>query len=135
MGNLDGLDLGTFGIYTFDFEHQPAAIMRESIQELEDLGWRAFWFPELLGREALTHAGYLLSCTERMHVINAIALIWSREAKWTYGASLLLADAYPNRHVLGLGFGGAPQPNTTPLTAMAGFLDEVDAMETPNPEP
>jgi probable F420-dependent oxidoreductase len=134
MGSLDGLDLGTFGIYTFDFEHLPAALMRDSIQELEDLGWRAFWFPELLGREALTHAGYLLSCTERMHVINAIALIWSREVKWTYGASLLLADAYPNRHVLGLGFGG-PQPSTKPLAAMNRFLDELDAIETPNPKP
>src|SRR5438477_549455 len=83
--------------------------------ELEELGWRAFWIPELLGREAFSHAGYLLSCTERMSVVNGIAQIWSRGAKWTYGASRLLADAYPGRHVLGLGFGG-PRPGTTPLT-------------------
>lgn len=31
MGAIDGLDLGTFGVYTFDFEFQPAAQMRESI--------------------------------------------------------------------------------------------------------
>jgi hypothetical protein len=42
MGSIDGRDLGTFGVWTFDFEHQPAAQMRESIQELEELGWRAF---------------------------------------------------------------------------------------------
>jgi probable F420-dependent oxidoreductase len=135
MGSINDLDLGTFGIYTFDFEHQSAAQMREAIQELEQEGWRAFWFPELLGREALTHAGYLLSCTERMHVINAIALIWAREVQWTYGASLLLADAYPNRHVLGLGFGGSDRPDTTPLTAMTSYLDELDALKTPNPPP
>jgi probable F420-dependent oxidoreductase len=134
VGSIDDLDLGTFGIYTFDFEHQPAAQIREAIQELEQQGWRAFWFPELLGREALTHAGYLLSCTERMHVINAIALIWAREVQWTYGASLLLADAYPNRHVLGLGFGGS-RPDTTPLTAMTNYLDELDALKTPSPPP
>jgi probable F420-dependent oxidoreductase len=135
MSTLDGLDLGAFGIYTFDFEQQPAARMREAIQELEELGWRAFWFPELLGREALTHAGYLLSCTQRMRVINAIALIWSRQPQWTHGASLLLADAYPDRHVLGLGFGGKPVAGTTPLKAMADYLDEIEALETPNPAP
>jgi probable F420-dependent oxidoreductase len=135
MGSIDSLDLGTFGVWTFDFEHQPAAQMRESIQELEELGWRAFWIPELLGREALTQAAYLLSCTEQMHVINGIAQIWSREARSTYGASLLLADAYPNRHVLGLGFGGSQRPGTTPIAAMTTYLDEMDALETPNPEP
>jgi probable F420-dependent oxidoreductase len=135
MGGINGLDLGTFGVWTFDFENQPAAQMRESIQELEEQGWRAFWIPELLGREALTHAGYLLSCTERMHIINGIAQIWSRGAQWTYGASLLLADAYPNRHVLGLGFGGVDRPATKPLAAMIDYLDEMDALETPNPTP
>jgi len=134
MGGIDGLDLGTFGIYTFDFEHRSAAQMRESIQELEEQGWRAFWFPELLGREALTHAGYLLSCTERMHVINGIAKIWSREARWTYAAGLLLADAYPDRHVLGLGVGDV-RPGTKPMAAMIEYLDEMDAVETPNPMP
>jgi probable F420-dependent oxidoreductase len=125
-------NLGTFGIYTFDFEELPAARMRDSIQELEALGWRAFWFPELLGREALTHAGFLLSVTERMHIINGITQIWSREARWAQGAATLLADAYPNRHVLGLGFGN-PHPGVKPLAAMRAYLDEMDATQTPNP--
>jgi probable F420-dependent oxidoreductase len=136
MGNIDGLDLGTFGVWTFDFEFQPAAQMRESVQELEQQGWRAFWIPELLGRrEALTHAGYLLSVTEQMHIINGIAQIWSREAQWTHAAGLLLADAYPDRHVIGLGFGGYQRPGTTPITAMSEYLDALDASETANPTP
>jgi probable F420-dependent oxidoreductase len=134
MGSIDGLDLGRFGIWTFDFEDQPAAQMRESIQQLEEQGWRAFWIPERDGREALTHAGYLLSNTEQMHIVNGIARIWSREARWTYGASLLFADAYPNRHVLGLGFGGG-RPGTKPRAAMIAYLDEMDALATPNPTP
>jgi probable F420-dependent oxidoreductase len=135
MATLDGLDLGPFGIYGFDFEHRSAGQMREAIQELEELGWPAFWFPELLGREALTHAGFLLSCTERIRVMNAIALIWSRQAQWTHAASLLLADAYPDRHALGLGFGGTDQPGTTPLKAMAAYLDELDAQQPIAPAP
>ncbi|MEU9446310.1 TIGR03620 family F420-dependent LLM class oxidoreductase [Streptomyces sp. NPDC048304] len=129
------MDLGTFGIYTFDFEHQPAALIRDSVQELEDLGWRAVWIPEALGRDAFTHAGYLLASTRRLVVVNGIARIWSREATWTHGASVLLADAYPGRHVLGLGFGGQPRPGVKPLAAMTGYLDELDAMATPNPRP
>ncbi|MEU1405762.1 TIGR03620 family F420-dependent LLM class oxidoreductase [Streptomyces sp. NPDC005728] len=129
------LGLGTFGLYTFDFEHQPAVRIRDTVQELEELGWRALWIPELLGRDAFSHAGYLLSCTERLRVVNGIARIWSREARWTYGAALLLADAYPDRHVLGLGFGGQPRPGVKPLAAMAAYLDELDTLETPNPRP
>jgi alkanesulfonate monooxygenase SsuD/methylene tetrahydromethanopterin reductase-like flavin-dependent oxidoreductase (luciferase family) len=105
MASIEGLKLGTFGVWTFDFEYQPAGQMRDSVQELEAQGWRSFWIPELFGREAFSHAGYLLSCTERMHVINGMAQIWSRRAQWAHGASVLLADAYPNRHVLGLGHG------------------------------
>ncbi|MFJ9820363.1 TIGR03620 family F420-dependent LLM class oxidoreductase [Streptomyces sp. NPDC101151] len=129
------LGLGTFGIYTFDFEHQPAAMIRDAAQELEELGWRALWIPELLGRDAFSHAGYLLASTERLSVVNGIARIWSREARWTYGAAVLLADAYPERHVLGLGFGGQPRPGVKPLAAMSAYLDELDTLETPNPRP
>jgi probable F420-dependent oxidoreductase len=134
MPTLEGLDLGTFGVWTFDFEHQPAARLREWIQELEDQGWGAVWIPELLGREALSHAGYLLSCTNRIQVINAIAQISERTARAAHGGSLLLADAYPNRHVMGLGY-GARRPEASPLVAMNAYLDEMDAAETPNPPP
>src|SRR5215470_269194 len=134
MSSMDGLDLGKFGIYTFDFGHQPAAQMRESVGALEEQGWRAFWFPEVGGREALTHAAFLLSCTGRMHIINGIAQISAREPRQAYGASLLLADAYPGRHVLGLGVGGS-RPGIKPVTAMTEYLDELDALAPPNPTP
>ncbi|WP_222723980.1 TIGR03620 family F420-dependent LLM class oxidoreductase [Streptomyces sp. uw30] len=131
------MNLGTFGIYTFDFEHQPAAQIRDSVQELEERGWRAVWFPEVGGREALTQAGSLLAATERLHVVNGIAQIWAREARATHGASTLLADAYPDRHLLGLGFGGVRRPGVKPLAAMAEYLDELDALteKSPNPAP
>ena len=74
----------------------------------------AFWFPEAAGA-AFTHAGYLLACTERMHIVNGIAQIWGREAPAAYGAGVLLADAYPGRYVLGLGYGvGRPGASRWP---------------------
>ncbi|RBQ14928.1 LLM class F420-dependent oxidoreductase [Spongiactinospora rosea] len=128
-------DLGRFGIYTFDFEHLPAARMRDAVQELEDLGWRSFWFPEVFGREAFTHAGLLLAATRRMRIVNAIANIWLRGAWAAHGAARLLGDAYPGRYVFGLGVGGRPKPGTKLLTAMSDYLDELDSLETPNPAP
>jgi probable F420-dependent oxidoreductase len=135
MAAFDDLDLGAFGVWTSDFESQSASELRDSVQELEALGWRTVWVPEHLGREALTHAGFLLASTETMHVINGIAQIWAREARWTYGAGVLLADAYPNRHVLGLGFGGSRPGVDSPMTSMVEYLDQLDAVETPNPVP
>lgn len=132
MGGIDNLDLGSFGIYTFDFEDQPAALMRESVQGLEELGWRTLWFPEVHGREALTQAGYLLSRTERLRVVNGIAQIGPRAAIATYGGALLLADAYPDRHVLGLGFGGH-KAGVKPLAAMNQYLDELDELAASAP--
>ncbi|MBB5802434.1 putative F420-dependent oxidoreductase [Saccharothrix ecbatanensis] len=134
MGSIDGMDLGRFGVWTFDFEDQPAGMVRESVQELEELGWQAIWVPELLGREALTHAGFLLSCTRHITVVNGIAKIWLREPQWMRGAALLLADAYPDRHLVGLGFGDV-RPGVKPLRAMSDYLDAMDATTSPNPLP
>src|SRR5882757_5203813 len=125
MSGIDGMALGRFGVWTFDFEFQAASVMRESVQELEELGWGAIWFPEGGGREAMTQAGFLLSCTERMTVVNGIAKISSREPRWTQGAAVLLADAYPGRHLLGLGFGD-PRPGMKPLQAMGEYLEALD---------
>ncbi|MFB4300344.1 TIGR03620 family F420-dependent LLM class oxidoreductase [Actinomadura sp. NTSP31] len=136
MGAIDGTDLGRFGIWTFDFEEQPAAAIRETVQELEELGWPAIWIPERDGREALTHAGFLLASTERIKVVNGIAKIPARGPRWTQGAAVLLADAYPGRHVLGLGLGGEPQqPGASPLRVVTDYLDEMDATTTANPAP
>ncbi|WP_181772311.1 TIGR03620 family F420-dependent LLM class oxidoreductase [Amycolatopsis pittospori] len=128
------MELGRFGVWTFDFEEQPAGMLRDSVRELEELGWPAIWIPERDGREALTHAGFLLSATERIAVVNGIARIGSRGARWTRGAALLLADAYPGRHVLGLGFGGA-RSGVKPLRAMNDYLDELDTVTSANPLP
>ncbi|KDN19562.1 TIGR03620 family F420-dependent LLM class oxidoreductase [Amycolatopsis rifamycinica] len=134
MGMIENMRLGRYGIWTFDFEDQPAGLIRDSVRELDELGWPAIWIPESEGREALTHAGFLLSATERLTVINGIAQIWSREAQWTRGAALLLADAYPDRHLLGLGF-GAGKPGVKPLRAMNDYLDALDVDKHVNPAP
>lgn len=126
------MDLGKFGIYTFDFDRQAPALMRESVQELEKLGWQAFWFPEVGGREAFSLAGLVLAATRKLHVVNGIVQITAREAVATHGGGALLADAYPGRHLLGLGVGQG-RPGTKPLSFMTEYLDELDSFEKPVP--
>ncbi|NUU24234.1 MAG: TIGR03620 family F420-dependent LLM class oxidoreductase [Streptomycetaceae bacterium] len=129
------MDLGRFGVWTFDFDGLPANGIRDAIQELEGLGWPAVWVPETEGREAMTHAGFLLAASGRIKVVNGIAQIWSREPRRAEGAAVLLADAYPDRHLLGLGFGGAPRSGTKPVQAMADYLDAMDAASPAHPRP
>jgi probable F420-dependent oxidoreductase len=106
--------------------------MRDSVRELEELGWRAFWFPEVGGREAFSQAGFLLADTERLHIVNGIAQVTARTASAAHGASALLTQAYPGRHLLGLGLGQG-RPGTRPLAAMTEYLDELDAFKDPTP--
>lgn len=126
MNTVDGRDLGQFGIYAWDFEHRSAAEIRDDIQELEELGWPTIWFPEVGGREAFTLAGLLLAATRRIRIVNGIVRIGHHTAATTHSAARLLADAYPGRHVLGLGLSDGI-PGVKPLAAMNGYLDELDA--------
>ncbi|GHF30857.1 LLM class F420-dependent oxidoreductase [Kitasatospora xanthocidica] len=137
MSDVESLGLGRFGIYTFDFEGLRASRIRDHAQELEELGWPALWVPEGIGREAFTHAALLLSATRRIRIANGIAQVWGREARRTHGAALLLSDAHPDRHLLGLGYGGLARPGVKPLAVMAGYLDELDALDADphNPAP
>ncbi len=130
MSTIEGL--GGYGVYTFDFEHQPAGQIRDSARELEELGWRAFWFPEVGGREAFSLAGFLLDNTEELHVVNGIAQITARSARATHGAATLLGETHGDRHVLGLGLGQG-RPGVKPLTVMTDYLDELDELDKPVP--
>ncbi|MBI3001626.1 MAG: LLM class F420-dependent oxidoreductase, partial [Deltaproteobacteria bacterium] len=44
--NSSSMELGAIGIWTAQFDYQPAAKAREAAAELEQLGFGAIWFPE-----------------------------------------------------------------------------------------
>lgn len=95
------LHLGKFGIWTFDFERQPIAQVREEVAELEELGYGAIWIPEVAGREALSHAALLLAATSRIVIANGIARIGERTPRAMVMAQRAFAEAYPGRYLLG----------------------------------
>jgi probable F420-dependent oxidoreductase len=131
---LPSMDLGPVGIWTSQFDFQPAARAREAAAGLEKLGFGAIWFPESVGRESLTHAGLLLGATKRIVIATGIANIYGRDPVTTAAAQKTLAEAYPGRFLLGLGVSHIPLVEQIrghtygkPVAAMRAYLDGMDA--------
>src|ERR671919_2585270 len=132
--NSPSMELEPIGIWTAQFDFQPAAKAREAAAELEKLGFGAIWFPESVGRESLTHAGLLLGGTKRIVIATGIANIYGRDPVTTAAAQKTLAEAYPGRFLLGLGVSHVPLVEQIrghtygkPVAAMRAYLDGMDA--------
>ena len=106
--NSSAMGLGPIGIWTAQFDYQPAARAQEAAAELEQLGFGAIWFPESVGHEALSNSAILLSATSRIVIATGIANIYARDPVTMAAAQKTLAEAYPGRFLLGLGIGHAP---------------------------
>jgi probable F420-dependent oxidoreductase len=127
------MDLKLVGIWTGQLDYQPAIRAQEAVAELEELGYGAVWVGEAVGREALSNAGLLLSVTRRLVVATGIANIWVRDALAMVAGQYTLAEAYPERFLLGLGVSHAPlieemrgHHYQQPLAAMRHYLNAMD---------
>jgi probable F420-dependent oxidoreductase len=131
--------LGPIGVsLPVSFTSTPAVdVLREAVGRLEQLGYRAVWTNEVIGKDALTQLAVLLAATRRTVFGTAIANIWAREPQTAHSAAALLAQAYPGRFVLGLGVGYPEQAAGTgrefgsPLTTMRDYLDRMDGPTWP----
>lgn len=128
------MDLGRIGIWTYHLELLPAGEAQECVRELEELGFGTVWIPEAVGREAFTHAGLLLAGSSRINVATGIASIWARDPMAMAAAQLTLAEAYPERFLLGMGVSHQPsveglrgQTYDKPLATMRSYLDRMDS--------
>jgi probable F420-dependent oxidoreductase len=130
---VDRARLGKVGLWTFDFDVQPWAAVRPTLELLEKEGVGTVWFPELFGRDALTQAGLILGATERMVAANGILRTDRYSATAAAAGAMTLADAYPGRHVLGLGVG--PFPDGDPFALLGAFLDGLAQASTSFPPP
>src|SRR5262245_26897934 len=111
-------------------------------RQVEALGYGAFWFPEIRGRNAFVQAGWLLAATERLHVATGIANIFLREPYATATAQRALAEQSEGRFVLGLGISHAPfveqvlgRHYGSPVSAMEEYLDRMEGVVYDAPLP
>jgi probable F420-dependent oxidoreductase len=128
--------LGPVGVFLpFSIASAPSADQqRETARRLESLGYRAAWTNEAVGgKDALVQLAVLLAATDRMVFGTGIANIWARSPQTAHGAAALLAQAFPDRFVLGLGVGYPAQAASvgrefgSPVTTMRSYLDQMSA--------
>jgi probable F420-dependent oxidoreductase len=127
------MQLGTFGVWTLQLDILPTARMQETAAELEELGYGTLWYGETTGREALTKAALLLASTKRIVIATGIANIYGRDPVTMAAAQKTLAEAYPNRFMLGLGVSHIPLVEKLrghrydkPVPTMRAYLDAMD---------
>ena len=127
------MQLGKIGVWIGAFTVAPAAEARPAAREIEGLGYDTLWYPEGLGtRESFTNAAVLLAATERIRVASGIANIWARDAVAAANAARVLADAFDDRYLLGLGVSHPRQVDprghryAKPVAQMSAYLDAMD---------
>lgn len=127
------MELGSIGIWTAAFDGHPSATAQDAAREVERLGYRTLWLNEATGRDPFVMAGLLLSATSTLTVALGIANVYARDAMTTAAAQKTLAEAYPDRFLLGLGVSSPVLVEKVrghsydkPLTYMKEYLDAMD---------
>ena len=123
------------GIWTAQFDFHPAGLVRDTVQELEALGYGSLWIGENVGREPFSQSAILLGATKRLVLATAVANIWARDPLSTLAAHYTLGDAHPERFILGLGVSHSTLVDDIrglryqrPLRAMTDYLAAMDQL-------
>lgn len=117
--------------------------LRRAVAEIEEMGFGAIWIGEHIARDPFAAAAIVLQATRRITMATGIANIWVRDPVAMMNGGRTLAEAWPNRFVLGIGVSHAPLLRARghhyerPLSAMRSYLDAMEqapyrALE-PNP--
>jgi probable F420-dependent oxidoreductase len=120
------MELGQIGIWRV----RQAGL--DGLEEMEALGYGAFWIGS---SPAPAEARPFLERTSRMVIATGILNIWQHAPVDVAGGHAELRAAFPGRFLLGIGVGHpeATSDYRRPLTAMARFLDGLDAAPEPVP--
>jgi len=127
------MNLTSLGIWTAQFDFQPASVVRDAAQELEALGYASLWIGENVGREPISQSAILLAATQDVTIATAVANLWARDPLSMAAAHQTLTEAYPDRFILGLGVSHPRLVNdirglsyNRPLEATRDYLAAMD---------
>ena len=127
------VELGRVGVWLGPLSLKAAEETRGIAAELEELGFGAIWFGEGVGtKEAFSQAATLLAWTERTAVATGIANLYARDPMAMANGTRTLADAYPDRFLLGVGVSHAPSvaerghAYDRPIATMRAYLEAMD---------
>ncbi|MDQ6743364.1 MAG: TIGR03620 family F420-dependent LLM class oxidoreductase [Candidatus Dormibacteraeota bacterium] len=131
LSRLGGTAPGGVGVFAGSLGLQPAAVQREVAAEMERLGYGTLWYGEAMAREAFVQGAILLAATSRLVVASGIANIWARDPTAMAAGGRSLAEAWPDRFILGLGVSHAPMVARRghhydrPVSAMREYLEHM----------
>jgi probable F420-dependent oxidoreductase len=140
LTRLGNIKPGRVGIFAGSLTAQPASVQREVAAEMEKLGYGTLWFGESMGREAFAQAAIFLSATSSLVVASGIANIWVRDPMAMAAGGRALAEAWPDRFILGLGVSHAPMVTSRghdyarPVSTMRDYLDRIEQAPWRGPE-
>ena len=97
------VDIGRVGIWYGGIDALPNPEAQRAAQVVEELGYGALWVAEAVGRDPFVSSALLLGATERLPVATGIANIYARDPMTMAAGQKTLAEAFPDRFLLGLG--------------------------------
>jgi probable F420-dependent oxidoreductase len=127
------------GIWSPGLRYGDAGEVVEAAGELEELGYTAMWFPDV-GGDLFGAVERLLGATKTATVATGILNLWMHAAGETAAFHASMADRYGTRFLVGIGVSHQPLIDSKepgryrkPLSAMASYLDGLDAADPPLP--
>jgi probable F420-dependent oxidoreductase len=135
------MELGKLGVWA-GMDGMSATAAAAFAKRVEERGYGALWIPEGRGRNALVHASWLLSRTERLIVATGIANIYARDAMAMAGGQRALAEQSGGRFLLGVGVSHRPTVEGVrghaygkPVATMRAYLQAMREAPYGAPQP
>ena len=133
------MQLTGVGIWSGGLRYGDPGVIKEAAAELDDLGYRAIWIPDV-GGDVLGAVETLLAATSRIDVATGILNVWMHDPAEVARQRGSWSDKWQRRFVLGLGVSHAPlidheHPGryNKPFSKMVEYLDGLDRAEPPFP--
>ncbi len=131
--NREQIDIGRVGVWYGQIDALSTPDAQRAARLVEELGYGALWIAEAVGRDPFAFAAVLLSATERLPIATGIANIYARDPMTMAAGQKTLAEAFPNRFLLGMGVSHAnlvagirKHDYSRPYSAMVDYLDRMD---------
>lgn len=130
--NLDGV-----GIWSSQLRYGDLAEAADAAAELDELGFRALWIPDV-GGAVLDAVANLLGATKNATIATGILNIWMHDPADVAAAHAKLTATHGDRFLLGIGVSHAPLIDSKepgryrkPMAAIGTFLDGLDDADQP----
>lgn len=127
------------GIWSAHLRYGDPGETAEAAAELEELGYRAIWIPDV-GGDVLAAVESLLGAGTDIGVATGILNIWMHEPAEVAARRASWSDAWQRRFTLGLGVSHAPLIDqreaglyNKPYSKMVEYLDGLDRAAEPFP--